>query len=79
MDVRLKDVGGRAASGTSGREVVGRRLEQAAEEVLYAARGQEAHSRPAKAGIHLPAAHLASGQAGWFIKYIPAQAGMTIH
>ena len=32
-------------------QVVERRREQAAEEVLYAARGQEARSRPAKAGI----------------------------
>ena len=32
-------------------QVVERRLEPAAEEVLYAARGQEARSRPAKAGI----------------------------
>ena len=35
------------------------------QEVLYAARGQEARSRPAQAGIQ------------WFIAYIPAQAGMT--
>ena len=35
------------------------------QDVLYAARGQDARSRPAKAGIQ------------WFIQYIPAQAGMT--
>ena len=36
------------------------------QEVLYAARGQDARSRPAKAGIQ------------WFMPYIPALAGMTI-
>ena len=36
------------------------------QEVLYAARGQDARSRPAQAGIQ------------WFRQYIPAQAGMTI-
>ena len=50
-------------------EVVERRREQAAE---------EARSHLAKAGIHPP---VIPAQAGiqWFIQYIPAQAGMTIH
>ena len=48
-------------------QVVEPRLERAAEEVLYAARGQDARSRPAKAGIQ------------WFRPDIPAckQVGMT--
>ena len=32
-------------------QVVERRLERAAEDILYAARGREARSRPAQAGI----------------------------